>query len=300
MPDDSGLSTTVVLTVWDAYVGERLTEAIASLREQSAPVRIVVVDNASDVALPPLRGVDVVRSAQRLTLGAARNLGVSTVTTPYVVVWDADDLMLPGTIAFLESAIGADPGVAAFATAIIEEPSGARHRWPRSWIGSLVGAPPVFAALHAVWSLYPTTGATIMRTALVTAAGGYSDTESGEDWCLGVSLAFRGRIGWSERPGRIYRIHDQSVLARHMTAAHLRRHARAVRARIREDTGVPAWMSVSLPLVALGQYAAIAAHVAIAALRRARRTPTWRREGAGAGGTGGGGDASAGGWSRGA
>ena len=56
-----------------------------------------------------------------------------------------------------------------------------------------------------------------MRTELARTAGGYADAESGEDWCLGVSLAFRGRIGWSERPGRVYRLHPRSVWARHMT-----------------------------------------------------------------------------------
>jgi glycosyltransferase involved in cell wall biosynthesis len=98
--------TTVVLTVWDEYVSTRLTEAVRSLASQGLAARIVVVDNASDVELPDLPGVAVVRSSQRLTLGAARNLGLQQ-----------------------------------------------------------------------------------------RAAAGYGDAESGEDWCLGVSLAFRGRIG---------------------------------------------------------------------------------------------------------
>jgi glycosyltransferase involved in cell wall biosynthesis len=271
VPSDSAVSTTVVLAVWDAYVGGRLSEAIASLREQDVPARIVVVDNASEVELPHLAETEVIRSPRRLSLGSARNLGVTQVGTPYVVMWDADDLMLPGTLAFLESAIGEDRRLAAFATAIMEEPSGTRHRWPRRWIGTMVGVPPIFALLHSVWSVYPTTGSTIMRTELVNAAGGYSDDESGEDWCLGVSLAFRGRIGWSERPGRIYRLDDQSVLARHMTVPHLLLHARKVRERIRGDAGMPAWARSILPLIQLGQYTAVAAHLAISALRRLRR-----------------------------
>src|SRR5213076_1304597 len=107
------------------------------------------------------------------------------------------------------------------------------------------------ALLDCVWSLYPTTGATIMRTERVRAAGGYGDGESGEDWCLGVSLAFRGRIGWSEVPGRVYRLHERSVRARHTRLRHQIRHARAVRERIRADRGIPAWARGALPAIAL-------------------------------------------------
>jgi hypothetical protein len=268
VPDDSAASTTVVLAVWDAYVGERLSEAIASLRDQDAAARIVIVDNASDLEVPELPGAEVVRSPGRLTLGAARNLGVAQVSTKYVVVWDADDLMLPETLSFLESGIESERSLAAFATAIVEEPAGIRHRWPRPWISTLARAPAAFAVLNAVWSLYPTTGATIMRTELVRAAGGYGDTDSAEDWSLGVSLAFRGCIGWSERPGRVYRIHDESVWASHMTASHLLEHARHVRDRIRSDAGIPGWARASVPLIALGQCAAVAAHLVVSAARR--------------------------------
>ena len=99
MTGDTTARTTVVLPVWDEYVAPRLSEALASLRAQDVSALIVVVDNASDVQLPDLPGVTAVRSSRRLTLGAARNLGLSQVTTPYLVAWDADDLMPPGTFA---------------------------------------------------------------------------------------------------------------------------------------------------------------------------------------------------------
>src|SRR5262249_28807543 len=129
----------------------------------------------------------------------------------------------------------------------------------------------VFALVDCIWSLYPSTGATIMRTDLVRRAGGYGDAESGEDWCLGVSLAFRGRIGWSERPGRIYRLDSESVWARHMTARHQIEHARNVRQRIREDPGIAVWARAALPLIAVGQSAAIGAHFLLDELRSLRR-----------------------------
>jgi glycosyltransferase involved in cell wall biosynthesis len=268
---DLAAQTTVVLPVWDDYVGERLRDAVASLTADNDPARIVVVDNASEAELPELPRAVVVRSPRRLTLGGARNLGLAQVSTPYVVVWDADDVMLPGTLAFLEASISADPSLVAFGTAIIEDPSGARHRWPRPWVATLMRARWLFALLDCVWSLYPTTGATIMPTETVRGAGGYGDAESAEDWSLGVSLAFRGRIGWSERAGRVYRVHGESVWARHMTAPHLVRHARAIRERIRTDMGIASWARSALPLIAIAQYGAIAAHVGVAAARRRLR-----------------------------
>jgi glycosyltransferase involved in cell wall biosynthesis len=268
---DRAANTTVVIPVWDDYVAGFLSRGLVSLQKQEPAVRIVIVDNASTAELPQLEAVEVVRSPRRLSLGAARNLGLERVSTPHVIFWDADDEMLPGTLAFLEAAIGSDPGLVAFAAAIVEDAGGIRHRWPRKWVSRLVRAPTLFALIDCVWSLYPSTGATIMRTALVSEAGGYWDAESGEDWCLGVSLAFRGRIGWSERPGRIYSLDAESVWARHMTARHQLDHARAVRQRLREDPAVPSWVRATLPAIALGQYAAILAHLGVAAARGARR-----------------------------
>jgi glycosyltransferase involved in cell wall biosynthesis len=266
---DPPTQTTIVLPAWDKYAGDRLTRALTSLREQPVEAPIIVVDNASRVRLPELSGITVVHAEQRLTLGEARNLGLAAVDTRYVLVWDADDVMLPGTLSFLEDAMTADKRLAATGLAIVEDPSGERHRWPRRWVRLLLRWPPLFAMLDSIWSMYPTTGATIMRTDLVRSAGGYGTAESGEDWCLGVSLAFRGRLGWSERPGRIYRVHEESVWARHMTVAHQLRHAHAVRERILMDPGIPGWVRAALPMIQLGQYTAIAAHAMIAAGRRA-------------------------------
>jgi hypothetical protein len=137
--------------------------------------------------------------------------------------------------------------------------------------------PTLFALLDSMWSLYPTTGATILRTELARAAGGYADADSGEDWCLGVSLAFRGRVGWSERPGRVYRLHPQSVWALHMTPRHQLGHAKMVRCRIRTDSGIASLARAMLPLIALGQYGAVLAHVVFSAVRGRLRARTTTR-----------------------
>src|SRR5437870_4063031 len=129
----------VVLAVSDDSASERLEAAIASVRAQEpAPPPIVVVDTASTNPLPLLPGAWVIRASSGLSLGAARNLGLTRVTTPYVVFWDADDIMLPGTLAALEAVIANNLQLVAFGMAILEERSRNRHRWPPCWIARLV------------------------------------------------------------------------------------------------------------------------------------------------------------------
>ena len=67
---------TVVVPVWDFYVGPPLAEAVESVRRQSVPARILVVDNASEVPVPALEGAPSVHLPIRLHAGGARNAGL--------------------------------------------------------------------------------------------------------------------------------------------------------------------------------------------------------------------------------
>jgi glycosyltransferase involved in cell wall biosynthesis len=270
MGDRPAAHTTVVVPVWDGYAEQFLLGAVASIRAQGVPVEIIVVNNASQVPLPALPDVSLLVSPERISLGRARNLALPTVTTPFVMFWDADDVMLPGTLAALEEAIARDARLVAFGQAILEEPGGGRYRWPRRWVGSLMKRPRLFVLVHSVWSLYPATGATIMRTDVVRSAGGYADTDSGQDWCLSVSLAFRGRLGWSERPGRIYRVHKDSVSHRYVGLQDRLRRARTVREWIRHDPLSPPSVRGLLPAIQAGQYMALATHLLVERGRRLR------------------------------
>lgn len=270
MTDADAPLTTIVIPAWDRYVGPRLEEAIASIQAQQRPLRLLVIDNASTVPLPALPEHELLRIADRLTLGAARNAGLERAQTPYVIFWDADDLMEPGTLEFLEEQLQRDPQLVAFGAAIIEEPHGIRHRWPRPWIRHLIGHPRLFALVDCIWSMFPTTGATLMRTDVVRGAGGYSETDSGDDWCLGVALALRGRFGWSERPGRHYLQHEGSIWDTYGGARHQLVHAAAVRRRLGVDEAAPRWLRKALPLVALAQWGAVGAHLGASRLRAVR------------------------------
>ena len=262
----------VVVPVWGDYAGEPLAEALASLRAQDLAPRIIVVDNASDPPLEDIDGVEVVRAPSRLTVGAARNLGLEAVKTPYVLFWDADDLMLPGTLRFLRDRIASDPRLVLVAAAIREEGDPPTpHRWPRHWTYPLTRYRRAFSLAHCVWSLFPTTGSSIIRSR--DAAIGFGDANSGEDWQLGVSLAFRGRISLESRPGRVYRRHPTSLWETQRSGRKLMDHSRAVRERIRRDPEIPASARLLLPAIAVLQFIAVRVVRPLTGMMRAIRAP---------------------------
>ena len=251
-----GASVTVVIPVWDDYV-EFLTEAVESVRRNSPEAPIVVVDNASMTPVPELEGCAVVRSPRRLSVGAARSLGLESVTTEYVVFLDADDELLDGTIEFLHGRIAADPGLAVCATSILDGATGERHRVPRRFVPRLTRWPRAFAFANSVWSLLPIQGCAIFRTGQVREAGGYPDIDWGDDWVLAVSLAFRGRVEVSERLGRYYRSTPGSLWRRPRPSRELSASAGRVRERMREDPAVPHWARALLPVIAVLQITVI-------------------------------------------
>jgi hypothetical protein len=269
--DQSQPRTTVVIPVWDHYVALRLEEALESIASQDVPVTVVVVDNASHVPLPRLDGVRVIRTAERVPLGRARNLGLEHVETETVIFADADDLMLPGAVRRLQQGLDDDARLIAFAMVFVDAETGERHRWPRRWIGKLVRFPTALAVMNAIWALYPITGPVLIRTSLAREAGGHAEVDNGDARCLGAALLFLGRVGWSEQPGCVYHQRPGSNLDRFSGAGSILESARAVRERLRADFGGPAWLNPALPLIAVAQWAAVAGHLLVALARRRLR-----------------------------
>jgi hypothetical protein len=241
--------TTIVIPVWGPYGGDVLLEAVASLRAQDRPARIIVVDNASEDLLPGMEGVEVVRSPARLTVGGARNVGLRHVRTPFVMFWDADDLMIAGTLAFLEERLRARSDIVAAAAAILDDEPRRRHRWPPVWAESLARRRRLFAAVNCVWPALPVTGATLMRTAAARAGGGYAESNSGEQWALGAPLAFHG-VELHPRPGLIYRRRVGSLLEERQSVRRFLSSAAAVDRRLLTVPCVPAWARLLAPLIA--------------------------------------------------
>jgi glycosyltransferase involved in cell wall biosynthesis len=251
-----GAAVTVVIPVWDDYV-RYLGEAVESVRRSAPDVPIVLVDNASTTDVPELEGCELVRSHQRLTVGAARNLGLEQVATEYVVFLDADDMLLDGALQHLHGRIAADPALSIAAMSILDGATGQRHRTPRPFVSRLAHRPRLFAFANSIWSLLPIQSCAIMRTEQARAVGGYPDAQLGDDWVLGVSLAWRGRVAVSRQLGRYYRLTEGSIAGRSWTPAELRGNAKLVRDRLRTDRGVPSWARALLPAIAVLQVTAI-------------------------------------------
>jgi glycosyltransferase involved in cell wall biosynthesis len=249
-------SVTVVIPVWDSPYVDWLPHAVEAVCTQDPGVRILVVDNASTVAVPRLEGTDVVRTSQRLSAGEARNAGIRHVDTEFVMFLDADDELLEGALERARREISSDPGLAAFAMSLLEPSTRRRHRYPHRFAFALVRFPRAFALANTVWSLYSTQGCAIFRTAWVRECGGYADLSGPEDWILGVSQAFRGRIRIDRRPGLIYQLHRGS-LAHAQSGRYMLLAARRVRERLRNDPAVPGWARALTPMIGVMQAFAI-------------------------------------------
>ena len=266
---------TVVIPVWGSHYVRFLPRAVASVQAQGTTVPIVVVDNASVEVVSELPGTTVVRSGERLSAGAARNLGLPHVRTEYVLFLDADDELINGALDTLWRAIEGEPRCAAVAMSPVEVPSGRLHRNPRRFVPVLARVPRLFALATSVWSLYPTQGSALLRTASVRDAGGYADSSGGEDWPLAVSQAFRGRVRIERRPVLRYHALDTSLWRQARGTRDVLAGARLVRDRIRSDPAVPGWARAALPLIALAQGVLI---VAVRPLFRALRSPLRRAD----------------------
>jgi glycosyltransferase involved in cell wall biosynthesis len=255
MSTSSGV--TVVVPVWDRYCSflPRCVEAVLGQAAGERP-SLVVVDNASRERMPPLpRGVEVVRSERRLSVGAARNLGLSKVATPAVIFCDADDRLLPEAVALLRAKLAARPDlVAVIGRYVSWNPvTGAQavlDRSPRPVVFRVARYPRVFALANLRYNCFPVVGG-ILRTDAVRDAGGFGDTNVGEDWILGAQLAFRGPIEFERTPTFLRRVHEGSLWYRpHAPDVYLARTDQ-LRERIGRDAFVPGWVKAALPLLAL-------------------------------------------------
>jgi glycosyltransferase involved in cell wall biosynthesis len=95
---------TVVITCFN--YGRYLREAVDSALREGA--KVVVVDDGSTEPLPELSpAVQVVRQENR-GVARARNAGLARVETPYALVLDADDRLVPGALEALRAPLEAE------------------------------------------------------------------------------------------------------------------------------------------------------------------------------------------------
>jgi glycosyltransferase involved in cell wall biosynthesis len=233
--------------------GPLLLEALASLRAQSEPYEVVVVDDGSREAstLEVLLRVedDGVRVIRQANSGPAmaRNAGLAATTGPYVLPLDADDRLLPEALRLMAAVLDADPDIHAV--------------WGERIVFGTMHAYAPRARLLDPWLityLNNIPGAALIRRSALEAIGGWDEALSmHEDWGLWMSFAERGLRGVGVPVAtHEYRLHETTRRAGH--PGHFE-HARRVRQRHPElmrrrlhnwlHSSVPLGARVSIPLI---------------------------------------------------
>jgi glycosyltransferase involved in cell wall biosynthesis len=240
---------TVVIPAWN--LGSELEGAVASVTAQDVAVDLLTVDNASEVEVPNLDG-ELLRLDRRVSVGAARNAGLTRVRTPFVLFLDADDRLLPGSLETLLRAF-ADETLATHALAIRGQDVATGHEAPWGFpppsAYSLQRWPSLLAVANTATPMVPAVGAVLHRTDVVRAAGGFADRNFGEDWALTAVLGFLGRVRLSDTQGLLLRVRTDSLTSQYEKWAAIAGVRREIRRRLRVTPEVPTAMRLATPLL---------------------------------------------------
>jgi glycosyltransferase involved in cell wall biosynthesis len=191
---------TVVIACFN--YGRYLREAVDSALHEGA--HVVVVDDGSTEPLPELPGeVELIRQDNQ-GVARARNAGLARVQTPYTLVLDADDRLVPGAMHALQAPLESDPKLG-FAYG--------RMRFFGEWEGELRFPPyDPYALLYR-----HTIGlSALARTEVFRQTGGFDPAfEQFEDWELWVNALRHGWHGQQVDAVTVeYRRHESSKHAR--------------------------------------------------------------------------------------
>jgi GT2 family glycosyltransferase len=227
--------TSVVIPCYNSE--EYLPEALESVRDQTRPVReVIVVDDGSETPVsppaqwqgPPLR---IVRTENR-GLPAARNLGASLATSRFIALLDADDAWAPEKIEMQEAALNARPDNIAVFTQRSEKPG-----WPAC---EPVPYPPVDATDNDLWASlwrrnFIAPSSLMVRLDAMLQAGGFDESlRSCEDWEFWFRLLKAGRFVQVPRVLCYRRMHPEQMTK---NAGEMALHRRRVRLLIMRDHG---------------------------------------------------------------
>ncbi|MFL5915900.1 MAG: glycosyltransferase [Gaiellaceae bacterium] len=187
----SAASCRVAIIVTCFNDGETLGEAVASIRASAAHAELIIVDDGSTD--PPTLdllsqlergGVEILRQTNQGQAKAAM-AGVAATSAPYVMRFDADDLLEPGATDALADALDGVPDRAA------------------AW-GDVATTGLTTFCIPGVPELDPwlvtytnciTGSGTLFRRSALTEVGGWQLREGYEDWDLWMSLAEAGFRG---------------------------------------------------------------------------------------------------------
>lgn len=186
-----------------------LPQALASAHAQSWPHEVVVVDDGSTDGTRALLDADPrVRVVHQSNTGkpGALERGLAEIRGDAVLVLDDDDLLLPGALHVLATALFADPArVAVWADSVVFDGVTLRPDAYRPCCRL-----PTHMVRRAVLQQIPAApGACLVRTAAQRAVGAYEPgLMRGEDMDLWLRLTALGPIEAVPLPTFLYRSHD--------------------------------------------------------------------------------------------
>ncbi len=194
LPAPSGEVPRVTVLVCTYNRKELLPDALASVAAQSWPHELLVVDDGSSDGTwdfldnkPNLRPL---RQADNQGKPAALNRGIREATGEYLLILDDDDLILPGALTLMATALMRNPDLdTVWCDALIADHPEMK---PKSWRPAL-RLSPAMNRLGVLQQIPATTGAVLVRTAALREAGPFvTDMHQGEDMDMFLRLAHRG------------------------------------------------------------------------------------------------------------
>jgi cellulose synthase/poly-beta-1,6-N-acetylglucosamine synthase-like glycosyltransferase len=219
----------VILPVYNAasFVGQ----AIASALAQPEVVEVIVVDDgSSDSSLEVAHAQAALHGRVRVVqyldganrgAGAARNLGITRSSAPYLAFLDADDYYLSARFAQTRERLESDSTAGGVYEAVASEfeGQGTEHRWQKYWKGRKVtmltkpvGPERLFEALVlGGYGHFHLNGLAIRRDVLAH-SGLFNETlrlHQDTDFCIRLAATARLAAG-SWRPVAVRRFHPQS------------------------------------------------------------------------------------------
>lgn len=191
----------VVLTCHDKYL-KWLPECVRSINAQlpQPSEKILVLDGVQPVDVTaPLAGWKIITGNWK-SPNPARDLGLRSCTSPWIIFFDADNIMAPGMIMAMCRAIGkCDPSVGFIYPNLFDHDINLKEKKLRQF------------PEYNYWKLrsgnYVDTSSAWRRTALEQ-IGGWSDSKSMDDYSIALQVTQRGWKGLHlPNPPTIYREH---------------------------------------------------------------------------------------------
>lgn len=195
LPAPGGDAPLVTVLVCTYNRADLLPEALASVDMQSWPHELLVVDDGSEDGtwdlLAQRSNLRALRQPDNQGKPSALNRGISEARGEYLLILDDDDLIVPGALTLLATALQRNPELDLVwgDALVVEHPAMS----PKFWRPAL-RLPAQLNRLGVLQQIPATTGAVLVRTDALRAAGPFVEgMHQGEDMDMFLRLARGGQ-----------------------------------------------------------------------------------------------------------